>query len=303
MTRFAPIASLSWRIALALALVLLLGFVFLATFLRSLPALLDLIDRAWPSAAVRVAHDVVYAPGGRNSLDIWAVPDARRNRPVLVFWYGGGWVGGAKEDYGFAARAFAARGFVVVVPDYRLVPQVRFPAFVQDGAAAVGWVTRNIAHYGGDPTRIVLSGHSAGAYTVALLALDPRYLQAAGVDPVVVRAAAPLSGPYDFYPYTGSAIAAMGEAAPRETQPIAFVRPDAPHMLLVTGGDDVTVGPHNARDLAAALRRVGAPATLRVYPGLGHESIVMALSHPYRGRAPVLADAADFLIRAVQNPH
>ena len=176
-------------------LLLFAGVVLGATYYRSPPAALDLIDRFWPSAAKRVAKSIPYLPGNRHSLDVWDVPGGASSKPVLIFWYGGGWVKGSKEDYGFAARAYAAKGYVVVMPDYRLVPEVRFPAFVQDGAAAVKWVEANIARYGGDPRRIAFAGHSAGAYTAIMLATDPRYLRAAGVDPKVVFGGVGLSGP------------------------------------------------------------------------------------------------------------
>src|SRR3546814_8631076 len=94
-------------------------------------------------------------------------------------------------------RAFAAQGFVVAVPDYRLVPKVRFPAFVEDSAAAVKWVRAHIARFGGDPDRIVLAGHSAGAYNAAMLAVDPQWL---GPDRAAVKGWATLAGPYEFLP-------------------------------------------------------------------------------------------------------
>ena len=203
---------------------------------------------------------------------------------------------GTRVEYGFAARAYAARGFVVVVPDYRKVPTVRFPAFVEDAADAVRWTQDNIANHGGDPESVALAGHSAGAYAVAMLALDRRWLDRAGARPGIVKAAIGLAGPYDFYPFTGRAVDALGQwPRPRETQPIAFARADAPPMLLVTGSDDTTVRPRNAKALAAALTALGAPVELKEYAGQGHEDVVMALSRPFRGKAPVLDDSVDFL--------
>jgi acetyl esterase/lipase len=205
-------------------------------------------------------------------------------------------VKGAASDYGFAARAYASKGFVVVVPDYRKVPQVRFPAFVQDAADAVKWTQDNIAKFGGDPNRIAIAGHSAGAHSVAMLALDPRWLAAAGA-PGAVKAAVGLSGPYDFYPFTGRAIAAMGQwPKPAETQPLSYARKDAPPMMLVTGTADTTVRPKNARNLFKALTDAGAVVVEKEYPGLGHEDIVMALSLPFRGKASVLDDTSTFLM-------
>ncbi len=248
------------------------------------------------SAAAPVARAIGYGPDPRQGLDIHAPPGADR-LPVLVFFYGGSWASGRRQDYGFAARALAARGFVVVVPDYRLVPDVRYPAFVEDGAAALAWTVANIARHGGDPARIATIGHSAGAYIALMLALDRRWTAAAGA-PGAVKAAVGLAGPYDFLPFEpGSAAeAAFGQAPDRrDTQPIAHVRGNAPPVLLLTGDADDTVKPRNSAALAAALTTAGARAETRTYPGLGHIGIILALSKPFRGKAPVLADSAAFL--------
>jgi acetyl esterase/lipase len=245
----------------------------------------------------RVRSGVPFGTQGQT-LDIWRPSGgARAGLPVLIFWYGGGWVHGDRAAYAFAARAYAKAGFVVVLPDYRKVPAVRFPAFVQDGAQAAKWTRDHIAEFGGDPKRIALAGHSAGAYTVAMLTLDQRWLRAEGVDPRIVRAAVGLCGPYDFYPYTAKrAIDAMqGAADPQMTQPIHFARADAAPMLLITAGDDTQVKPHNAINLAARLTALGAPVRHIDYPGLSHENVVMALSKPFHAKAPVLADSVAFL--------
>ncbi len=176
------------------------------------------------------------------------------------------------------------------------MPQVRFPAFVQDAADAVKWTQDNIVKYGGDPNRIAIAGHSAGAHSVAMLTLDPQWLAAAGA-PGAVKAAVGLSGPYDFYPFTGRAVKAMGQwPKPAETQPLNFARKDAPPMMLVIGTADTTVRPKNARNLFKRLTDAGAVVVEKEYPGLGHEDVAMALSLPFRGKAPVLDDSSAFLM-------
>lgn len=241
-----------------------------------------------------VARDQAFRDGPRGRLDLYAPRKRDGGKlPVIVFFYGGSWNSGIKEGYGFAGRALASRGFLVAIPDYRLVPEVRFPAFLEDGAAAVRWVRANAARYGGDPDRIVLAGHSAGAYNAAMLSLDPRWL---GADRAAVRGFAGLAGPYDFFPFDQPASqAAFGEAAdPQATQPVRFASPgDPPALLLVAGKDDL-VRPRNARNLAAALTRAGVPAEIRTYEGIGHIGILTALSRLLRGKAPVLRDVADF---------
>lgn len=240
----------------------------------------------------------VYAPTGRAvTANDGGPPIGQATRPVLIFFYGGGWNSGSRGDYGFVARAFAARGFVVVVPDYRLVPQVVFPAFLDDAAGALRWTVDHIAEYGGDPRRIGVAGHSAGAYNAMMLALDPGYARRAGVAAGAVRAAVGFAGPYDFLPFdVASSIAAFGRARdPIATQPVHFVTRVAPPVLLLTGAEDDIVRPRNSVALDAALKRAGASSELKIYPGIGHIGILLALSKPFRGKADVLGDATAFL--------
>lgn len=261
---------------------------------------LSLFATLAPQDAVpRRGAGVAYGPHPRHKLDVYVPRGEGAARPVAVFFYGGGWDSGRRRDYAWAARSLAAQGFVTVAPDYRLYPDVRFPAFLEDGAAAIRWVRDHGATYGGDPARIVLVGHSAGAYNAVMLALDPRYLQAAGVEPGRIRAAAGLSGPYDFLPLDGEITTRTFGAASdlSRTQPVALARPGAPAMFLATGADDRVVGPYNTRNLARALRAAGTPVEERVYPGMAHSGAVLALSRLFRGRSPLLSEMSDFLRR------
>ncbi|WP_439544596.1 alpha/beta hydrolase [Sandarakinorhabdus sp.] len=242
----------------------------------------------------RIVDGAAFGSDPRQRLDVWAPENATASLPVIVFFYGGSWKSGDRDGYGFAARALAARGFVVVVPDYRLVPQIRWPAFVEDGAAAMQWVAANIAAHGGDPGRIGVVGHSAGAHIALLLALDRRWGVADSI-----KAAVGLAGPYDFRPFEpgGAAEAALGNAPDlSDTQPIHFARADAPALLLLHGDEDTTVKPRNSTRLANAVTDLGGRATTRLYPGIGHIGILLALSKPFRGKAPVLEDASEFLL-------
>jgi len=263
------------------------------------PRLLSYYDRVTggTSGAQLVAEGVAFGSHGQT-LDIWMPAEpAKPPLPVVIFWYGGGWAKGDRTSYAFAGRALAREGFLVVIPDYRKVPDVRFPAFLDDGAEAVAWVQQTIAQHGGDPERIAFMGHSAGAYQAVMLALDAKRLTAAGADPAAIKAAVGLSGPYDFYPFTSErSIAAMSQwPRPAETQPITFARADAPPLLLVTSDGDETVRPKNANNLAAKLQGLGATAEVINYGPLTHEEVVMALSVPFRAKGPVLADSARFL--------
>ena len=246
------------------------------------------------SGVDRIARDVAYGAGPRQSLDIFApTSKATGSRPIIVYLYGGSWQSGSKEEYGFAARALAAGGFVVAMPDYRLVPAVRFPSFVEDCAAAVKWVRANAARYGGDSDRIVLVGHSAGAYNAAMLAVDERYL---GADRAAVRGVVGLAGPYDFLPLDVPASRAAFSRAPDlpATQPVTFASAGDPPALLLHGANDDIVRVRNSEALGRRLTAAGVRAEVKIYPDLGHVGIVTALATPFRRRAPVLADTLRF---------
>jgi acetyl esterase/lipase len=251
------------------------------------------------SGGVDVVRGQAYGEHPRQRLDVYTPERGGAARPVLVFLYGGAWDSGDRATYGFAGAALASKGFVTVVPDYRLYPEVRYPAFLQDGAAAVRWARDHAREFGGDPERIVLMGHSAGAYNAAMLALDPSWLAAAGVEAGTVKAWAGLAGPYDFLPLDDEAtIRTFGEAPDLPaTQPVNFVSRDDPPAFLATGSDDERVAPRHTVTLGARLRAAGAVADSRIYPGLGHVGIALALSAPFRRRAPVLDEATRFLLQ------
>jgi acetyl esterase/lipase len=247
--------------------------------------------------AALVARDQAYGEGERRRLDIYAPrTPAAGPRPVIVFFYGGSWSSGSKDGYGFAGRALAARGFLVALPDYRLVPEVRYPGFVEDSAAAVRWVRANAARFGGDPDRIVLVGHSAGAYNAAMLSLDPRWL---GADRAAVKGFAGLAGPYRFLPLDVASTRAAFAGVPdlEATQPLGHASQDDPPALLLHGSEDNLVSPKQSTNLAAALARAGGNGEARLYPGIGHVGIATALARPFRGKAPVLDDVASFAAR------
>lgn len=247
--------------------------------------------------AARVSRGEAYGPNPRQTLDVYAPRGARGAAPIAVFFYGGSWDSGRRQDYNWVGRALASRGFVTVVADYRLYPEVRYPVFLEDGAQAIRWASDNAARFGGDPTRIVLVGHSAGAYNAVMLGLDGRYLRAAGVDPARIKAVAGLSGPYDFLPLDGAITTRVFGETPDlpGTQPLAYVKAASPPAFLATGNDDSMVYPRNTVALAKRLREAGVAVEERHYAGVDHVRMVLALSRPLRGRAPVLDEMTDFL--------
>jgi len=276
--------------------IILVGVVGAGLFFYSPALLVDTIDRIASRAdVIKVANGVSFDSNG-NKLDIWSIsakPD--EPRPVLVFFYGGGWAHGLRTEYSYAARPFVEAGYIVVLPDYRKVPQVRFPGFVEDSAAAVKWVQANIGRYGGDSSRVSVAGHSAGGYNALMLALDPQWL---GDQPV--NAAISLAGAADFYPFTSErAKNAMGLFPnPKATQPISFVRKDAPPILLIHGTEDTVVRIRNSNSLYAKQKEVVGDITLRPMEGGSHNDLVLALGTLFRGRYPVVDESVKFLDKA-----
>jgi acetyl esterase/lipase len=244
--------------------------------------------------------DIAYGDNARQRLDVYRPRSAAgAPAPVIVFFYGGRWQSGGKGWYRIVGRTLAALGYAVVIPDYRLYPDVKFPAFLEDGAKAVRWTRDNAASFGGDARRIFVMGHSAGAYIAAMLALDPQWLNGVGLDAGRdIAGLIGVAGPYDFLPLRDPKLVDMfGGAGRQATQPISFANGRKPPALLLTGDADTIVDPGNSARLAEALRRNGNDASEVIYPRFGHITI-MAAFLPLLGRFfPALADVQAFVGR------
>ncbi len=254
------------------------------------PGAIDLINALAPRRRVRFVGGHRYGPGPRQAVDLYLPDGAAGPVPAVVFFYGGGWEEGARRDYRFVGAALAARGIMVVLPDYRLYPEVTQPGFMADGAAALSWARDHAHDFGADPARMFLLGHSAGAYIAAMLALDPQWGGAplAGV--------IGLAGPYDFTPDTPELVAMFPSGAGLPAvMPVNHVSALAPPMLLATGVRDRTVLPRNSERLAAGLMAHGVPVALRQYRGIGHKLVLGAIARPLQVAAPVLADSLRFI--------
>ena len=260
------------------------------------PALLNSVARN-PDRGTEVVRDMAYGEGPRQRVDLYVPSGAAPGtapRPVLMFVHGGSWTDGDKESYAFAGKRFAAEGYVTVVPSYRVLPEARYPDFMADMAAALAEALRVAPDHGGDPDRVFLVGHSAGAYNVVQLALAPEFLAAEGLTPDVIDAVAGLSGPYDFAPLdpgvTRDAFGAVEDVT--ETQPVDRAGEGAPPMILVTGTADTVVRPRNADALAERLRAFGTDAKVVRYEGADHVGPVIAIAFP--NRLPVVRDVLAF---------
>ena len=280
----------------------IVGVVVLAAAVLGLAACSPLrtINILTPSDTYTLVSDVEYGKNARQRLDIYKPISPQHDVPVVVFFYGGSWTGGSRRDYKFVGEALAARGIMTVIADYRLSPEVVYPAFVEDSAAAVAWTVRHIAQEGGDVQRLFVMGHSAGGYNAAMVALDQRWLAAQGLRPAVLHGWIGLAGPYDFIPIENNDIkpAFLYPDTPRESQPIHHVTAQSPSALLLAGSDDEVVDPkRNTLQMAELLKAKGVPVEVEIFDGVSHPMMIGTVWKPLRGRAPVLERIVDFVKR------
>jgi acetyl esterase/lipase len=249
-----------------------------------------------PRSGYDVQSGIAYGTDPRQKLDVYVPQGLKAPAPVLLFFYGGSWSSGDRATYLAFGQAFASQGIVTVIADYRLYPQVKYPGFLQDAAGALAWVHGHIAQHGGDPQRIFVAGHSAGAYNAVMLASEPKFIEAAGGRLDWIRGVVGIAGPYDFLPLTEAQyIDIFHGAHNRDAMPINHVDGKRPPMLLTAGDADGTVGPGNADRMAARLRQFGNRAQVIKYPGIGHIGIILSLAPGFRGRTTLRQDMLDFI--------
>ena len=215
--------------------------------------------------------------------------------PVLVFFYGGRWTDGSKDMYPFVAKPFLDMGYVVVIPDYRKYPDVKFPAFVEDGAQAVAWTLDNVSEYHGDSSRLFIMGHSAGAHIGALISADERYLAKFNHSTQDIKAFAGLSGPYDFVPEEEDLKDMFGPPDQYPQMTVTnFIEGNEPTMLLLWGEKDELVGQRNIDLLAERVRQKNGAVNTIIYPNMGHVDMVSNLIWFIPSKAPIQRDIANF---------
>ena len=272
-------------------------------------AAVSLLAACAPNAALKaltprdthsVTKAVAYGTLPRQKLDIYtpAQAAAAGGYPVVVFFYGGSWTSGERANYGFIGEALASRGVLTLVADYRLYPEVRYPDFLTDSALALAYGLDQAAALGGNPKRVYVMGHSAGAYNAAMLALDARWLKAAGHDPAELAGFIGLAGPYDFLPMTNTTTQPVffHPNYPAGSQPVAYVSRQSPRSFIGAAKKDSLVDPvRNSQALAAQLQAAGVPTTLHLYDRVNHVTLAAAFSAPLRWLAPVLDDVTAFI--------
>ena len=244
---------------------------------------------------------IAYGADPRQQLDVYQPgPGAAPAKPpIVVFFYGGSWTRGERADYRFVGEALASAGAIVVIPDYRLSPEFRYPEFVRDSAAAVKWAFDHAAEIGGSPANVVVMGHSAGGYNAAMVALDRRWLDAAGLSRALAPAAfIGLAGPYDFLPIDNrdTQVAFSWPHTSPDSQPVAHVTAQAPRSLLLAAIKDDLVNPQRSTvGLGERLKAVGVQTQVKLYPRVNHITLLAAVAQPLRWLAPVRDDILSFL--------
>lgn len=249
------------------------------------------------------ARSVQYDAAHDLSLDIYAPKKNNVPAPVLIFFYGGSWRDGDRAFYRFVGEALSRNGVLVIIPDYRKAPAAIFPAFMEDAARATAWTRDNAASLGGDPSRIYLMGHSAGAHIAALLATDATYLRQWQIKPRELAGVIGLAGPYDFLPFTDPKVREVfgNERNWPSSQPVNFVNGDEPPFLLLHGGSDQRVWQKNSEHLAARLSAAGEPVTLRIIPDVGHLGLINGFYSPRF--SPVLAQSLAWMHATATSRH
>lgn len=257
---------------------------------------LRLVNGFSPSDHYELKSDLAYGSLARQTLDIYTPGSVSGKSPMVIFFYGGGWSDGHKEDYKFVASSLTKAGYVVIIPDYRLFPEVVFPQFVEDGASAIKWALQHGDEYGANTNQVFLMGHSAGAHIAAMLITDQRFVAKYEIDAANFTGFVGLSGPYDFLPIkSGYLLDVFPEETRTSSQPINFVTGATPPALLVHGADDNVVRPSNSENMAKRLSEHGVDVTLKLYKGVGHAKVAVELSPPLDFTGETLTDTLEFL--------
>ena len=255
-----------------------------------------MLNLAAPRSTYRVHRDLAYGSGPRQRFDLYLPKTASGPAPVVLFFYGGAFRAGRKSEYRIIGEALASKGIIVAIADYRIYPEARFPDFLDDGAAALAAVHARVAEFGGDPSRIFIAGHSAGAYIAVMLASNPAYIRDANADPAWIRGVIAMAGRYHEL--------AVGDATSREifrgparpeTRPANFIDGKRSPMLLLAGESESPAVLESHKGLAAHLRAHGSDVEEIRYPGIGHMGIMLALAPRFRHRAAVREDIARFV--------
>lgn len=222
--------------------------------------------------------DLAYGADPKQRLDLYLPAAGGRPAPVFLFIHGGGFREGDRAQYGFVARPLAARGIITAVASYRLLPHVH-PDQVEDVELMVAWLHREIGRYGGDPARIVVGGHSAGAILSALVGVTTDWQARRALPIDVIKAIAPVSGPYDLRQATGFVADFLPDPARREAASPALRIARTPPAIVAFGSLEKPYV-EGSRAFVSALGAGGGRATLVELTGMTHDRTALAMGDP-----------------------
>ena len=260
------------------------------TFVACAPV--TLLNSITPSSSFSKAADVSYGPLARQAMDIYKADSPKTGAPAIVFIHGGSWTEGSKDIYKFLAEGFTKDGYDVLVPNYRLYPETKYPGMIEDSAEAVAFAARQY------PDRpLVVMGHSAGAYNMLMVMLDQKYAKAAGLDLCSrVAGAISLSGPTGIIPLDSEPyITIFPDRFTAGDAPLNNVKSPSPPILFGHGLDDTTVYPQNSQALADKMNARGGKAIVKTYEGMNHTEAVQFLSRRFDGKATLKQDIVNFI--------
>ena len=251
-----------------------------------------LLNGITPSGSFSKAEDISYGPLERQSLDIYKADKPKAGAPAIVFIHGGSWTEGSKDIYKFLAEGFTKDGYDVLVPNYRLYPETKYPGMIEDSAKAVAFAAQQYAD-----RPLVVMGHSAGAYNTLMVMLDPQYAKDAGLNLCSrVAGAISLSGPTGIIPLDSEPyITIFPDRFTASDAPLNNVTSPSPPILFGHGLDDTTVYPQNSQALADKINARGGKAVVKTYEGMNHTEAVQFLSRRFDGKATLKADIVSFI--------
>ena len=259
-----------------------------------------------PESGFELVSGIEYGANSRQKLDLY-LPKTQAKQPninskVVIFYYGGNWDSGERADYKFVAEALSAQGYIVVIPDFRLYPEVLFPSLMSDPVTVAKWVKTLINQYGGDANKVFLAGHSSGAHMAVMMAINPEYLAAVSLQPKDFAGVIGLAGPYDFLPLKSERLKTIfgNEQEQLKSQPINFVDGNFkdgkhPPILLGVGKKDGTVWPRNTFNLAKKIKDNNGLVEVAEFENYGHVDMVAKLAKPLRGDGKLLKTITTFI--------
>lgn len=274
------------------------ALVFTAVFGLSGCSSLDMVNAFTPSPN-GLPVTLSYGSSERQRVDVY---QAGRRKPLVIFFYGGSWNSGSRTDYRFVARAFNELGYSVAIPDYRLTPEALYPDFLKDSAQAISLLINRAEEFGADPQRVILVGHSAGAYNAMMVALDQRWLSPE--DRQRIRGVIGLASPVNFLPIQlpAARLAFHWPNTPRDSQPIEHVSSSSPPILFINANNDPLVDPRiNSIAMAEKLRAANVYVEVENFDGplgmINHARLVATLSPTFQFLSPTLDKSRVFIER------